>query len=88
MIYYGKAVHGEAAMIPQQDLSKQEEYLAEARQWITDCRWRDEREDLAELTDTEVMRGIDQHYQGGWSGFCLSQSAIDLPIYDPVDLII
>jgi hypothetical protein len=55
MIYYGKAVHGEAAMIPQQDLSKQEEYLAEARQWITDCRWRDEREDLAELTDTEVI---------------------------------
>ena len=89
MIYYGRrAVHGEAAMIPRQDLSKQEEHLTEARQWIADCRWREEPEDLAELTDAEIIRGIDQHCDGGWNGFCLSQDAIDLPIYNPLNLII
>jgi hypothetical protein len=65
-----KTAYGEAAMILQQDLSKREKQVAEARLWIGECRWQDEPEALAELTDTEVIRGIDRHYQGGWSGFC------------------
>jgi hypothetical protein len=65
-----KTADGEAAMILQQDLSKREEQVAEARLWIRECRWQDEPEALAELTDAEVIRGIDQHYQGGWSRFC------------------
>jgi hypothetical protein len=65
-----KTAHGEAAMILQQDLSKREEQVAEARLWIGECRWQGEPEALAELTDTEVIRGIDRHYQGGWSRFC------------------
>jgi hypothetical protein len=51
-------------------LSQQEKQVAEARLWIGECRWQDEPEALVELTDAEVMRGIDRHYQGGWSGFC------------------
>jgi hypothetical protein len=65
-----KTTHGETAMILQQDLSKREEQVAEARLWIGECRWQDEPEALAELTDAEVIRGIDRHYQGGWSRFC------------------
>jgi hypothetical protein len=57
-------------MILQQNLSKREEQVAEARLWIGECRWQDELEALAELTDAEVICGIDRHYRGGWSGFC------------------
>jgi hypothetical protein len=89
MIYYdSKAVYGEAAMNHRQNLSRQQEHLIAAREWISDCRWREEPEDLADLTDAEVIRGIDRHCQGGWSGFCLSQDVVDLPIYSPVDLIV
>ena len=43
--------------------------ISEARTWIRDCSWQDEAEDLEDLTSEEVMRGIDQHYEGGWIQF-------------------
>jgi hypothetical protein len=51
-------------------LSQQEKQVAEARLWIGECRWQDEPETLVELTDAEVMSGIDRYYQGGWNEFC------------------
>jgi hypothetical protein len=32
----------------------------EAQSWIRDCSWLDEAEDLEDLTDEEVRRGIDR----------------------------
>jgi hypothetical protein len=32
----------------------------EAQAWIRDCSWLDEAEDLEDLTDEEVRRGIDR----------------------------
>jgi hypothetical protein len=43
--------------------------INEARSWIRDCSWLDEAEDLEDLTDEEVRRGIDLHYDGGWTQF-------------------
>jgi hypothetical protein len=43
--------------------------IIEARMWISDCSWCDELEDLENLTDDEVMRGIERHYDGGWIQF-------------------
>jgi hypothetical protein len=43
--------------------------IIEAQAWIRDCSWRDEAEDLEDLTDEEVMQGIDRHYEGGWTQF-------------------
>jgi hypothetical protein len=43
--------------------------INEARIWIRDCSWLDEAEDLEDLTDEEVRRGIDRHYEGGWGEF-------------------
>jgi hypothetical protein len=43
--------------------------IIEAQAWIRDCSWRDETEDLEDLTDEEVRRGIDRHYEGGWTQF-------------------
>lgn len=44
------------------------EQLTEARGWIDDCEWADV-ESASQLTDTEVIRGIHQHYAGGWNQF-------------------
>ena len=46
-----------------------EAQINEARTWIRDCSWLDEAEDLEGLTDKEVTRGIDRHYEGGWTQF-------------------
>jgi hypothetical protein len=46
--------------------------IIEARAWIRDCSWRDEAEDLEDLTDEEVERGIVRHYDGGWIQFLLN----------------
>lgn len=41
--------------------------LDAARAWICDCF-----EDApADLTDLEVVRAIDRHYEGGWERFVL-----------------
>lgn len=39
--------------------------VAEARGWVADCMWREEPEDLDELTDAQVVRGVDRHFDGG-----------------------
>jgi len=43
---------------------------AEARDWIADCAWSNlEPEDIEELSDERVRRGIERHYHGGWEAF-------------------
>lgn len=53
---------------------KGSEYTAQditlMREWIADCQWNDLDEDcITELTDTEVLRGVNSHYGGGLSQF-------------------
>jgi len=44
--------------------------IAEMRDWITDCTWRDLTPDEAEaLSDAEVIEGIAATYPGGVDGF-------------------
>lgn len=43
--------------------------IIEARMWINDCHWCDEPGDLENLTEDELIRGIDRHYDGGWIQF-------------------
>lgn len=41
-----------------------------AREWAADCLWLDlEPEDFDEMPVTHLVRGIDQHYDGGWPAF-------------------
>jgi hypothetical protein len=48
--------------------SKQQ--LADAREWISDCQWRDlDPEDIEHLTDVEIVKGVGQNYDGGWRSF-------------------
>jgi hypothetical protein len=46
--------------------------IIEAKAWIRDCSWLDKAEDLEDLTDEEVRRGIDRHYDGGWTQFLVN----------------
>lgn len=46
------------------------EVITEARDWIADCSWNDlDPEEIEELTDEEVLKGVKKHYSGGLEGF-------------------
>jgi hypothetical protein len=49
-------------------MSASEAALSEARGWIADC-WAADEVDPQELTDTQVIAGVNRHYAGGWAGF-------------------
>ena len=42
-----------------------------ARDWIKDCSWREdfEPEEVDEMTDQDVIKGISKHYCGGLDEF-------------------
>lgn len=44
------------------------EQLSAARNWIADCEWKD-NDTLDDLTNHEIVRGINRHYVGGWKAF-------------------
>ncbi len=46
------------------------EQIAEMRDWISDCTWGDlDPEEIDDLPDEAVVRGVDTHYDGGVAGF-------------------
>lgn len=44
------------------------EQIAAARDWVTDCDWKD-NDHLDGYSDEDIVRGVNRHYDGGWSGF-------------------
>jgi hypothetical protein len=42
--------------------------ISEARGWLSDLQWADEP-DFAAMTDYQVRRGVERHYDGGWAQF-------------------
>lgn len=46
------------------------ELISAAREWVSECTWADlEPEDVDDLTDDEIKRGVERYYDGGWQGF-------------------
>lgn len=46
------------------------EQLSAMRDWVSECVWLDiEPEDVAELTERQIVRGIERHYVGGVEAF-------------------
>lgn len=54
--------------------------LQQAREWVADCQWQDihDADDVAELSQVEIERGIDRHYDGGLLQFILDCTPIKL----------
>lgn len=50
-----------------------QEQIQEARIWIDECEWEEDyyfNEDWKEeLTDKEVVEGVEKSHEGGWQGF-------------------
>jgi hypothetical protein len=44
------------------------ELINEARAWLADLEWADEP-DFSVMTDEQIWRGVNRHYDGGWAGF-------------------
>lgn len=43
------------------------EQIAAMREWISDCEWPDlDQEAILELSDIQVLRGIERHVDGGF----------------------
>jgi len=50
--------------------TRRQELIREARGWIADCQWADiGPDDVADLTDEQVIAGISRYYDGGWAAF-------------------
>ena len=46
------------------------EQLQDARNWVAECVWGDlEDGDISQLTDAQVVAGIQRHYSGGVEQF-------------------
>lgn len=45
--------------------------LQAMRDWVADCVWADldDEQDVAELSDSQVLAGVSRHYDGGLAGF-------------------
>jgi hypothetical protein len=50
------------------------ELLSAARGWAADCEWIEDAEDIADITDEQVIAGIAAHYDGGWAQFARDRS--------------
>lgn len=57
--------------VPDSDQSEvSPDLLSAARSWIADCEWIDVGpDDIADLTDAQVVSGIRNNYEGGWAQF-------------------
>jgi hypothetical protein len=41
-----------------------------ARDWICDCQWREDWVQM--LKESEIIAGINAHYDGGWKQFLIN----------------
>lgn len=54
------------------------DHLREMRGWVNDCVWADMLpEDIEDVTDEEILKGIDKHYVGGLVGFIIDITPIE-----------
>jgi len=45
--------------------------IQQMRNWVKDCQWRDvsDESDIDDMSDEEILRGIQKHYEGGVNQF-------------------
>jgi hypothetical protein len=47
------------------------EIIQQMKEWVKDCQWRDvcEPDEIDELSDVEILQGVEKHYEGGIKKF-------------------
>lgn len=40
-----------------------------AREWVAECLWKEDPEDIEGYTDDQIIDGVNHHYEGGWRQF-------------------
>lgn len=48
---------------------KEDDLIREAREWVAECSWKEDPEEIEEYSDAEIKRGVNRHYEGGWCQF-------------------
>lgn len=51
------------------------ELISKARGWAADCQWGEEADDIADLTDAQVVAGVEAYFEGGWAAFVAAETA-------------
>lgn len=60
----------EARLMPSPEL------IRAARGWVADCGWADLADgDVADLSDVQIVAGVNRHYAGGWAAFVAAERA-------------
>lgn len=64
-------------ILKQLNLDQIADLVNDMRDWIKDCQWNDvDDEDVDAMTDEELLRGIEQHYDGGLPMFLRNSNYI------------
>jgi hypothetical protein len=53
------------------------ELVSAARSWTADCTWREEADDIADLTDVQIVAGVEAYFEGGWAAFAAAETEPD-----------
>lgn len=57
------------------------EVMKQMREWAKDCQWKEDPEEIDEMSDEEILRGVQRHYEGGIKAFIRdSQSKAEVPV--------
>jgi hypothetical protein len=60
-----------SSLSPQSQLTTTKEQMTSARDWVKDCMWADieSPEEVDDMSDLQIQKGVIDHYEGGWSQF-------------------
>lgn len=57
------------------------EVMKQMRDWAKDCQWKEDPEEIDEMSDEDILRGVQRHYEGGIKAFIQdSQSKAEVPL--------
>lgn len=65
--------HGSVIQVRLDEIRDITEMVAKARAWALECEWIEDRDEIADLDDVAIVRGIQRWCAGGWRGFCAAE---------------
>ena len=50
-------------------IAENPDLIKQMREWVLDCQWNEDPDDIEEMDDNEIFNGIQKHYEGGVAQF-------------------